>query len=103
MRLNLEGKASPGELEELFAQTLRVPDEWAYYKEDAGKLLVGAFEPVAKPWALNGIPRDFCFDALPDDVQALFVAVAAHRLVVEAESGDAAAIAKSILHAVAVD
>jgi MoxR-like ATPase len=41
--------------------------------------------------------------ALPDDVQALFVAVAAHRLVVEAESGDAAAIAKAILHAVAVD
>jgi glycine cleavage system aminomethyltransferase T/glycine/D-amino acid oxidase-like deaminating enzyme len=48
--------------------TLRVPDEWAYYKEDAGKLLVGAFEPVAKPWALRGIPDDFCFDALPDDI-----------------------------------
>ena len=47
---------------------LRVPDEWAYYKEDAGKLLVGAFEPVAKPWALQGIPKDFCFDALPDDL-----------------------------------
>ena len=46
---------------------LRVPDEWAYYKEDAGKLLLGAFEPVAKPWALEGIPRDFCFDELPDD------------------------------------
>ncbi len=47
---------------------LRVPDEWAYYKEDAGKLLIGAFEPVAKPWALEGIPADFCFDALPDDI-----------------------------------
>ncbi|MEZ5730293.1 MAG: FAD-dependent oxidoreductase [Burkholderiaceae bacterium] len=47
---------------------LRVPDEWAYYKEDAGKLLVGAFEPQAKPWALQGIPRDFCFDCLPDDL-----------------------------------
>jgi glycine cleavage system aminomethyltransferase T/glycine/D-amino acid oxidase-like deaminating enzyme len=46
---------------------LRVPDEWAYYKEDAGKLLLGAFESVAKPWALNGIPKDFCFDELPDD------------------------------------
>jgi 4-methylaminobutanoate oxidase (formaldehyde-forming) len=46
---------------------LRVPDEWAYYKEDAGKLLVGAFEPVAKPWALNGIPKDFFFDELPQD------------------------------------
>jgi glycine cleavage system aminomethyltransferase T/glycine/D-amino acid oxidase-like deaminating enzyme len=46
---------------------LRVPDECAYYKEDAGKLLVGAFEPVAKPWGMKGIPEDFCFDALPDD------------------------------------
>ncbi len=46
---------------------LRVPDEWAYYKEDAGKLLLGAFEPVAKPWALQGIPKDFCFDELPED------------------------------------
>jgi glycine cleavage system aminomethyltransferase T/glycine/D-amino acid oxidase-like deaminating enzyme len=46
---------------------LRVPDEWAYYKEDAGKLLLGAFEPVAKPWALDGIPKDFCFDELPED------------------------------------
>ena len=29
---------------------LRVPDECAYYKEDAGKMLLGAFEPEAKPW-----------------------------------------------------
>ena len=46
---------------------LRVPDECAYVKEDAGKLLLGAFEPVAKPWALGGIPKDFCFDELPVD------------------------------------
>jgi heterotetrameric sarcosine oxidase gamma subunit len=48
---------------------LRVPDEWAYYKEDAGKLLIGAFEPVAKPWAVEGIPKDFCFDELPGDLE----------------------------------
>jgi len=47
---------------------LRVPDECAYYKEDAGKLLVGAFEPVAKPWGMGGIPEDFTFGTLPDDV-----------------------------------
>jgi 4-methylaminobutanoate oxidase (formaldehyde-forming) len=46
---------------------LRVPDECAYYKEDAGKMLLGAFEPVSKPWALNGIPADFEFDQLPED------------------------------------
>ena len=47
--------------------TLRVPDECAYYKEDAGKILLGAFEPVAKPWGMDGIPEDFCFDQLPED------------------------------------
>ncbi|WP_300435385.1 FAD-dependent oxidoreductase [uncultured Mameliella sp.] len=46
---------------------LRVPDECAYYKEDAGKLMLGAFEPGAKPWALQGIPGDFEFDQLPED------------------------------------
>ncbi|WP_421929656.1 GcvT family protein [Neoaquamicrobium sediminum] len=48
---------------------LRVPDECAYYKEDAGKILLGAFEPVAKPWPPLGenIPEDFCFDQLQED------------------------------------
>ena len=46
---------------------LRVPDECAYYKEDAGKMMLGAFEPVAKPWGMAGIPEDFCFDQLPED------------------------------------
>ncbi len=46
---------------------LRVPDECAYYKEDAGKILLGAFEPVAKPWGMNGISDSFEFDQLPED------------------------------------
>ncbi len=46
---------------------LRVPDECAYYKEDAGKMLLGAFEPNAKPWAMKGIPDTFEFDQLPED------------------------------------
>jgi glycine/D-amino acid oxidase-like deaminating enzyme len=36
---------------------LRVPDECAYYKSDAGKMMLGAFEPRAKPWGMAGIPR----------------------------------------------
>ena len=48
---------------------LRIPDECTYYKEDAGKLLIGAFEPIAKPWGHNGIPDEFCFDQLPDDFE----------------------------------
>jgi hypothetical protein len=38
---------------------LRVPDECAYYKEDAGKMMLGAFEPRAKPWGMDGHPRGF--------------------------------------------
>lgn len=48
---------------------LRVPDECAYYKEDAGKIMLGAFEPVAKPWGTGGIPESFCFDQLPEDIE----------------------------------
>ncbi len=46
---------------------LRVPDECAYFKEEAGKLLIGAFEPDAKPWGMDGIPDNFEFDQLPED------------------------------------
>ena len=46
---------------------LRVPDECTYYKEDAGKMLIGAFELKAKPWGMEGIREDFCFDQLPED------------------------------------
>ena len=48
---------------------LRDQDNYAYYKEDAGKILLGAFEPNAKPWGMDGIPEDFCFDELPSDIE----------------------------------
>ena len=50
---------------------LRLPDEQAYYKEDAGKILLGAFERHAKPWGMDGIAEDFCFDMLPEDYEHL--------------------------------
>lgn len=61
---------------------LRDMDACAYYKEDAGKLLLGAFEPQAKPWAVDGIPADFCFDELPEDFEhfAPILEGAMHRL-----------------------
>ncbi len=40
---------------------------------------------------------------VPEDVQALFAAVAAHRLVADADAGGDHALAKAILHAVPVD
>ena len=56
-------KGLPGNL-----PVLRMQDEWSYYKEDAGKILLGCFEPKAKPWGMAGIREDFCFDTLPEDM-----------------------------------
>ena len=68
---------------------LRVPDECAYYKEDAGKMLLGAFEPNAKPWAMEGIPKDFEFDQLPEDFDHFepILANAVERMPMLAEAG----------------
>lgn len=68
---------------------LRVPDECAYYKEDAGKMLLGAFEPNAKPWGMNGIPDQFEFDQLPEDFDHFepILAAAVERMPMLAEAG----------------
>ena len=68
---------------------LRVPDECAYYKEDAGKILLGAFEPNAKPWAMNGIPDTFEFDQLPEDFDHFepILEAACNRMPMLAEAG----------------
>ena len=46
---------------------LRDYDHCSYFKYDAGKLLVGAFEPHARPWGTGGIPDDFCFGEIAGD------------------------------------
>ena len=46
---------------------LRDPNGWIYAKEDAGKMLVGSFEPKSKPRPLHSIPDDFSFGQFPDD------------------------------------
>ena len=68
---------------------LRVPDECAYYKEDAGKMLLGAFEPNSKPWGMDGIPEDFEFDQLPEDFDHFepILEAAVNRLPLLAEAG----------------
>ncbi|MDB5413290.1 MAG: dependent oxidoreductase [Rubritepida sp.] len=47
---------------------LRDPDNFTYVKPETGKLLVGWFEEVAKPWGMGGVPKDFAFGHLPDDM-----------------------------------
>jgi 4-methylaminobutanoate oxidase (formaldehyde-forming) len=61
---------------------LRCPDDTAYLREEAGKLLVGFFEPDAKPWASEGIPRDAEFTRLPADWDHLmpYIQLAARRV-----------------------
>ncbi len=46
---------------------LRDPDGYIYFKEEVGGLVMGGFEPEAKPWGMNGIPDDFEFALLADD------------------------------------
>ncbi len=46
---------------------MRDPDGFIYFKEEVGGLVMGGFEPNAKPWGMNGIPENFEFQLLPDD------------------------------------
>lgn len=47
---------------------LNIAEERTYWKEDAGKLLIGGFEAQGKAWGQNGVPPDFEFDELPFDM-----------------------------------
>jgi glycine cleavage system T protein len=68
---------------------LRDGDACTYFKEDAGKLLVGWFEPVAKPWGTQGIPENFEFQALPDDLDHIepLLEMAIRRVPILAKTG----------------
>jgi 4-methylaminobutanoate oxidase (formaldehyde-forming) len=46
---------------------LRDPDGYIYVREEVGGLLMGGFEPAAKPWGMDGFPPDFAFSLLPED------------------------------------
>ena len=46
---------------------MRDPDGFIYYKEEVGGLLMGGFEPIAKPWKVDPIPSDFQFQLLGED------------------------------------
>ena len=46
---------------------MRDPDGFIYYKEEVGGLLMGGFEPVAKPWKMDPIPSTFQFELLDED------------------------------------
>ena len=46
---------------------MRDPDGFIYYKEEVGGLVMGGFEPKAKPWKVDPIPSTFRFELLGED------------------------------------
>jgi 4-methylaminobutanoate oxidase (formaldehyde-forming) len=70
---------------------LTVADERLYYKEDAGKLLIGGFESRGKAWPAAGqrIPAAFSFQELPPDFEHMepLLTLAAQRVPVLNEVG----------------
>lgn len=47
---------------------MRDPDGWTYFKEEVGGLVVGGFEPQAKPWrSPDDLPHPFEFQLLDED------------------------------------
>ncbi|MFH1137255.1 MAG: FAD-dependent oxidoreductase [Pseudomonadota bacterium] len=47
--------------------TMRDMDGYIYFREEVGGLLMGGFEPRAKPWGVKGVPEDFQFTELNED------------------------------------
>jgi len=69
---------------------LRDPDGYTYVKEEVGGLVVGGFEPKAKPWvAPNALPYPFEFQLLEEDWDHFSVLMesAVHRLPVLQQTG----------------
>jgi glycine cleavage system aminomethyltransferase T/glycine/D-amino acid oxidase-like deaminating enzyme len=70
---------------------LTVAEERTYYKEDAGKLLVGGFEAHGKAWPPRGedLPADFSFQDLPPDMQQMepLLALAFERVPILQDTG----------------
>ncbi len=46
---------------------MRDADGHIYFKEEVAGLLMGGFDPWAKPWGMGGIPEGFSFGTLPED------------------------------------
>lgn len=61
---------------------VRDQDGYLYYREEVGGLLIGAIDPVAKPYGTRGIPKDWQFNQLGDDLEHLepLMMNALHRL-----------------------
>lgn len=48
---------------------VRDQDGHVYFKEEVGGIVMGGFEPVAKPWLTRDVPAEFAFTLLKEDWQ----------------------------------
>ena len=62
---------------------------YSYFREEVGGLLVGFFEPVAAPWGVNGIPKDFAFGEIRPDWDRMmpYIEIAMERVPIVKDTG----------------
>jgi heterotetrameric sarcosine oxidase gamma subunit len=62
---------------------------YAYFREEVGGLLVGFFEPVARPWGMDGIPKDFSFGEIQPDWERMtpYIDIAMERVPILKNTG----------------
>ncbi len=65
------------------------PASFGYYKEEAGGLMIGLFEPEAAPWKVDGVPEDFAFGEIPPDWDRMgpYLERAMERVPISKETG----------------
>ena len=68
---------------------LRDPGRRTYIREEAGKIMVGIFEDVARPWSVERIPAEFAFGEIPPDWERMqpYLERAIERVPVLAQTG----------------
>jgi heterotetrameric sarcosine oxidase gamma subunit len=64
-------------------------ERFSYFREEVGGLLVGFFEPIAAPWGVDGIPKDFAFGEINPDWDRMmpYVEIAMSRVPVVKNAG----------------
>lgn len=64
-------------------------ERYSYFREEVGGLLVGFFEPIAAPWGMDGIPKDFSFGEINPDWDRMmpYVEIAMERVPILKEAG----------------
>ncbi len=65
------------------------PQAYSYLREEHGGLMVGLFEPVAAPWGMKGVPKDFSFGEIKPDWDRMmpYLETAMERVPISKQAG----------------